>query len=196
MTITAAHRTAVVARLVTDVLQPRNALIAGMLGIGLAAGGDVAGMLWGLLGAVCAGIVPAAYIEWHRKRGTWDDRHVLDRTQRAPIFCVILGSVGLGSLAMALGHAPTEILAAMTGLWVMTVVLLTVNTAWKISVDAAVASAVVAHLAVVHSAWWLTASPLVAAVCWSRVALGHHSTAQTIAGASAGAASTSVYLLG
>ncbi|MYV59611.1 hypothetical protein GTW37_08680, partial [Streptomyces sp. SID4931] len=46
-----------VARTVTDVLQPRNVLLAGMLGIGLAAaGGDWTGLLWGFLGALCAGL--------------------------------------------------------------------------------------------------------------------------------------------
>src|SRR5262249_47794023 len=106
-------RTTATARTVTDVLQPRNVLLAGMLGIGLAAAGEWTGLLWGLLGALCAGLIPAGYIEWERKRGTWGDRHVVDRTKRAPIFFVILGSIGAGSVVMLLGHAPAGILAAM-----------------------------------------------------------------------------------
>ncbi|MFE2324106.1 hypothetical protein ACFXD5_09355 [Streptomyces sp. NPDC059385] len=183
-----------VARMVTDVLQPRNALLVGMLGIGLAAAGDWTGLPWGLLGALCAGLIPAGYIEWERKRGTWGDRHVVDRTQRAPIFFVILGSLGTGSVVMVLGGAPTPILVAMLGLWVMTIGLLTVNTVWKISVDSAVASAVVALLAAVHSPWWLLAYALTAAVCWSRVALTYHTPAQTIAGAALGACTTAGFL--
>lgn len=183
------------ARRITDVLQPRNVLLAGMLGIGFAAAGDWTGIPWGLLGAVCAGIIPAAFIEWHRKRGTWGDRHVVDRTQRAPIFFVILGSIGVGSVVMILGHAPVGILVAMLALWAMTIVLLAVNTKWKISVDSAVASAVVAMLAVVHSPWWIAAYALVIAVCWSRVALTYHSIAQTVAGASLGAATAAAFLL-
>ncbi|MFF8599421.1 hypothetical protein ACF065_26565 [Streptomyces sp. NPDC015232] len=185
-----------VARTVTDVLQPRNVLLAGMLGIGLAAaGGHWSGLLWGLLGALCAGLIPAGYIEWERKRGTWGDRHVVDRTQRAPIFFVILGSIGTGSLVMLLGGAPTPILVAMLALWVMTVGLLAVNTVWKISVDSAVASAVVALLAAVHSPWWLCAYALTAAVCWSRVALTYHTIAQTLAGAALGASTATAFLL-
>ncbi|OEJ25900.1 hypothetical protein BGM19_20205 [Streptomyces agglomeratus] len=182
------------ARAVTDVLQPRNVLLAGMPGIGLAAAGDWTGLLWGLLGALCAGLVPAGYIEWERKRGTWGDRHVVDRTKRAPIFFVILGSVGAGSLLMVLGGAPAGILYAMLGLWAMTVLLLAVNTVWKISVDSAVASAVVALLAAVHSLWWLIAYAVAAAVCWSRVALRYHTVAQTVAGAAAGAATSAPFL--
>ncbi|MFI9047469.1 hypothetical protein [Streptomyces sp. NPDC053427] len=189
MTITTA------ARAVTDILQPRNVLLAGMLGIGVAAAGDWTGIPWGLLGALCAGIIPAAYIEWERKRGTWGDRHVVDRTKRAPIFVVILASIGLGSLAMVLGHAPTGILIAMLALWAMTIGLLTINLVWKISVDSAVASAVVAMLAVVHSPWWLLAFILTAAVCWSRVALTYHTVAQTVAGATLGAATAAAFLL-
>ncbi|MFJ1704486.1 hypothetical protein [Kitasatospora sp. NPDC088346] len=183
------------ARLVTDVLQPRNTLLAGMPGIGLAAAGDWTGLPWGLLGAVCAGIVPASYIEWERRRGTWGDRHVVDRRQRAPIFLVILGSIGAGAAVMLLGHAPTGILVAMLALWAMTVVLLAVNTVWKISVDSAVASAVVAMLAAVHSPWWLAGHLVVVAVCWSRVALAYHSVAQTVAGAGLGAATAAVFAL-
>ena len=183
------------ARTVTDVLQPRNILLAGMLGIGLAAAGDWTGVPWGLLGALCAGIIPASYIEWERRRGTWGDRHVVDRRQRAPIFFVILGSIGLGSGVMVLGHAPTGILLAMVSLWGMTIVLLAVNAGWKISVDSAVASAVVAMLAAVHSPWWLAAYALVAAVCWSRVALTYHSVAQTVAGAALGAATAGLFAL-
>lgn len=188
--------TAPVARAVTDALQPRNMLLAGMLGVGLAAAGDWTGLLWGFLGALCAGLIPAGYIEWERKRGTWGDRHVVDRTKRAPIFFVILGSIGVGSVVMVVGNAPTGILVAMLALWAMTIVLLTVNTVWKISVDSAVASAVVALLAVVHSPWWLLAGTLTVAVCWSRVALRYHSVAQTVAGAALGAATTVAYAFG
>ncbi|MCT2541784.1 MULTISPECIES: hypothetical protein [Streptomyces] len=183
------------ARTVTDVFQPRNVLLIGMLGIGLAAAGHWTGLLWGFLGALCAGLVPAGYIEWERGRGTWGDRHVVDRTKRAPIFFVILGSIGTGSVVMVLGDAPTGILVAMLALWAMTVVLLAVNTVWKISVDAAVASAVVALLAAVHSPWWLLGYAMTLAVCWSRVALGYHSVAQTVAGASLGAVTAGAFLL-
>ncbi|MEU2026557.1 hypothetical protein ABZ565_31035 [Streptomyces sp. NPDC016469] len=182
------------ARRVTDVLQPRNLLLVGMLAIGLAAAGDWTGVPWGLLGALCAGIVPAGYIEWERGRGTWGDRHVVDRTKRAPIFFVILGSIGTGSAVMVLGGAPTGILAAMLALWAMTVVLLAVNTVWKISVDASVASAVVALLAAAHSPWWLFGYAMAAAVSWSRVALGYHTVGQVTAGTALGAATAAAFL--
>ncbi|MFD5749768.1 hypothetical protein [Streptomyces sp. NPDC127033] len=179
---------------VTNILQPRNIILAAMPGIGLATAGDWTGIPWGLLAALCAGLIPAGYIEWRRKRGAWGDRHVVDRTQRAPIFFVILGSIGTGALAMMLGNAPTGILATMLALWLMTVGILAVNTVWKISVDAAVASGLVALLAAAHSPWWLLAYTLVAAVCWSRVALTYHTVAQTLAGTALGASTAAAFL--
>lgn len=193
-TDTSSDLTTTVARTVTDVLQPRNVLLFGMLAVGLASAGDWTGLPWGFLGALCAGLIPAGYIEWERGRGTWGDRHVVDRTQRAPIFLVILGSLGTGALIMVLGHAPLGILIAMISLWVMTTVLLAVNTVWKISVDSAVASSVVALLSVAHSPWWLCAAVPAVAVCWSRVALRYHSVAQTVAGAAVGAATAAGFL--
>ncbi|MDX3058098.1 hypothetical protein PV394_23660 [Streptomyces sp. NE06-03E] len=193
-TDTTTDLTTTVARTVTDVLQPRNVLLFGMLAVGLASAGDWTGLPWGFLGALCAGLIPAGYIEWERGRGTWRDRHVVDRTQRAPIFLVILGSLGAGALIMVLGHAPLGILIAMISLWVMTTVLLAVNTVWKISVDSAVASSVVALLSVAHSPWWLCAAVPAVAVCWSRVALRYHSVAQTVAGAAVGAATAAGFL--
>ena len=83
----------------------------------------------------------------------------------------------------------------MVSLWAMTLALLAINTVWKISVDAAVASGVVGMLAVVHSPWWNLAYPLVAAVCWSRVTLRYHTVAQTLAGASLGAATAGAFAL-
>ncbi|MDN3297747.1 hypothetical protein QWM81_27660 [Streptomyces ficellus] len=63
------------------------------------------------------------------------------------------------------------------------------------SVDSAVASAVVALLSVVHSPWWLAAYAMTVAVCWSRVALRYHTVAQTVAGASLGAATAAGFWL-
>ncbi|MFF0106009.1 hypothetical protein [Streptomyces hirsutus] len=176
------------ARIVTDVLQPRNVLLVGLTGFGALTHTGPAGAMWGLFASLCAGVVPAEYIEWERRRGTWGDRHVVDRHQRPRIFAVILASIGIGIAVMEGGGGPTDVEHSMIALWGMTVVLLTVNAVWKISVDAAVVSSVVALLASFHSPWWLLGYVLVVAVCWTRVALAYHSVAQTVAGASLGAA--------
>lgn len=178
------------ARPVTDLLQPKHVLVAGLTGVGLAATGTLAGAGWGLFASVFAGVVPAAYINYERKKGTWGDRHVVDRAARRPIFLVILGSIGLAAAVMLVAGAPHDVLRSMLALWAMTVGLLTVNDAgkWKISVDAAVASAVVTMLTVVGSPWWALAYAAVAVVCWTRVALTYHTLAQTLAGTALGLA--------
>jgi membrane-associated phospholipid phosphatase len=185
-----------VAKAVTDILQPRNMLLAGLTGFGVITQASLTGAAWGLFASLCAGVVPAEYIEWERRRGTWGDRHVVDRRQRPRIFAVILASIGIGITVMEMAGGPGDVERAMIALWGMTVVLLTVNTFWKISVDAAVASSVMALLAVFHSPWWLLGYVLVTAVCWTRVALTYHSVAQTVAGASLGAAAAGAWLLG
>jgi membrane-associated phospholipid phosphatase len=50
-------------------------------------------------------------------------------------------------------------------------------------------------LAATHTVWWLAAYALVAGVCWSRVVLGHHSTARTVGGVSLGASGAAPVLL-
>lgn len=184
-----------VARLISSVLQPRNVLVAGLTAVGAATTGSVAGAAWGLFASLCAGVVPAGYIEWERRRGTWGDRHVTDRRQRPRIFAVILASIGLGTAVMELAHAPRVVESSMVGLWGMTVALLAVNAVWKISVDAAVAAAVVGLLAVFASPWWSLGCALVVAVCWSRVRLDYHSVAQTVADTCLGALTAGVLVL-
>ncbi|MFF8992525.1 hypothetical protein ACF09H_21820 [Streptomyces sp. NPDC014983] len=187
----------VTARRITDILQPMHCLLAGLTGIGLASTGTVGGALWGLFAALFAGVIPASYINWERKRGTWGDRHVVDRSQRRPIFLVILGSIGFASAVMLVADGPRDVLIAMLALWAMTVGLLTVNDGgkWKISVDAAVASSVVTMLAVVHSPWWVAGYTVVALVCWTRVALAYHTVSQTVAGAALGIATAAAWLI-
>ncbi|WP_433892631.1 hypothetical protein [Streptomyces sp. CA-111067] len=185
------------ARAITNLLKPVHVLLAGLTGIGLAAGGSWAGALWGLFAALCAGLLPAGYIDWEKRRGRWGDRHVVDRASRRPIFLVILGSIGFAAAVMVLAGAPGDVLRAMVALWVMTVGLLVVNDAgkWKISVDCAVASSVVTMLTVVAGPWWSAAYCLTLLVCWTRVHLGYHTTAQTAAGTALGMATTLLWLV-
>jgi membrane-associated phospholipid phosphatase len=185
------------ARQVTDVLQPKHVLVAGLTGIGLAATGTLVGAAWGLFASVFAGVVPAGYIEFERRRGTWGDRHVVDRNKRRPIFLVILASIAFATAVMLTAGAPNAVLRSMIALWAMTVGLLTVNDAgqWKISVDAAVASAVVTMLTVVGPPWWALAYAGVALVCWTRVVLRFHTVTQTLAGTAMGLATALLWVV-
>ena len=64
--------------------------------------------------------------------------------------------------------------------WVVTLV-------WKLSIHAAVVAGAVTILVQVFGLPLLVLAPLVALVCWSRVALRDHTPAQTVAGAALGA---------
>jgi membrane-associated phospholipid phosphatase len=70
-------------------------------------------------------------------------------------------------------------------MWLQWVIIFGITLSWKISVHCATAAGVAMWL------WWLTGTPLpllvgVPLIAWSRVHLGRHTLAQTIAGSMLG----------
>ncbi|GAA1266256.1 hypothetical protein GCM10009665_64120 [Kitasatospora nipponensis] len=175
------------ARTVTDTLQPRNLLLAGLPMLGWSAAG-APGAAWGLFTAVFTGLLPAWFIAHGVRRGSWTDRHIADRHQRTAVFLVILAGSAVALATLRLGHAPRELLAAAGCLLAVTVTLLAVTPLWKISVHAMVAGALAAMLLHTLGPTGWPAPVLAAAVTWSRVTLGDHTRAQALAGAATGAA--------
>ncbi len=98
----------------------------------------------------------------------------------------------MGTLALALLGAPRDLLALIACMVAALVVAtpITLLARWKISIHALVAAGVAVTFSVVFGALLLPAWLLAAAVCWSRVRLGDHTTAQVIAGAVVGACAT------
>lgn len=173
------------ARRCTDLLEPTNWLIVTVLAVGWHADGR-AGLGWGLLAAVFAGVVPAAFLSYGVRRGLWDDRTVGARRPRLVVLGFITASVAAGLVVLLVAGAPrllTGYLAFMLG---SVAVLAAITFVWKISIHCAVASGSVAILAVTFGPPVLSAYALVAVLAWSRVALGDHSVGQVIAGAALG----------
>ncbi len=174
------------ARWCTGVLEPTNWLIVTVVAVGWHAGGRV-GLLWGLLAAVFAGVIPAAFLSYGVRRGLWGDRTVGARRPRLIVLGFITGSVAAGLAVLLAAGAPrllTGYLAFMLG---SVAVLAAITVVWKISIHCAVASGSVAILAVAFGPLVLPAYALVAVLAWSRVALGDHSVVQVIAGSVLGA---------
>ncbi|MBY8852532.1 hypothetical protein K7G98_31595, partial [Saccharothrix sp. MB29] len=104
-------------------------------------------------------------------------------------------SLTLGIAALVLGGAPRTVLGLSLSMFLSLLLCLLVTFAlpvggtrgWKISFHAAVASGAVVVLAITYGPWVLLASPAVALVAWSRVALGHHTVPQVVVGAVMGA---------
>lgn len=174
------------ARRSTDLLEPTNWLIVTVLAVGWHADGR-AGLAWGLLAAVFAGVIPALFLSYGVRRGLWGDRTVGARRPRLIVLGFITASVAAGLVVLLVAGAPrllTGYLAFMLG---SVAVLAAITFVWKISIHCAVASGAVAILAFTYGPLVLVGYALVALLCWSRVALGDHTVPQVIAGSVLGA---------
>jgi membrane-associated phospholipid phosphatase len=174
------------ARRCTDLLEPTNWLIVTVLAVGWHADGR-AGLGWGLLAALFAGVMPAVLLSYGVRRGLWSDRTVGARRPRLIVLGFITGSVAAGLVVLAVAGAPrllTGYLAFMLG---SVAVLAAITSREKISIHCAVASGSVATLALSFGPLLLVGYVLVALLCWSRVALGDHTVLQVIAGSVLGA---------
>jgi membrane-associated phospholipid phosphatase len=174
------------ARRCTDLLEPTNWLIVTVLAIGWHADGR-AGLGWGLLAALFAGVIPAVFLSYGVRRGLWSDRTVGARRPRLIVLGFIMGSVAAGLVVLVVAGAPrllTGYLAFMLG---SVAVLAAITSREKISIHCAVASGSVAILALSFGPLLLVGYVLVALLCWSRVALGDHTVLQVIAGSVLGA---------
>jgi len=175
------------ARRCTDLLEPTNWLIVTVLAVGWHADGR-AGLGWGLLAAVFAGVLPALFLSYGVRRGLWSDRTVGARRPRLAVLGFIMVSVAAGLVVLLAGGAPrllTGYLAFMLG---SIAALAAITFVWKISIHCAVASGSVAILALSFGPLMLLGYVLVALLCWSRVTLGDHTVGQVIAGSVLGAA--------
>ncbi|MDR8413314.1 hypothetical protein MTP10_31855 [Nonomuraea sp. 3-1Str] len=179
------------ARRVTDLLAPQVLVIAMPPVVGLIAQGWT-GALWGLLASVLCGGVPALVIALGVRSGRLDSHHIVDRARRTgPLLSAVAAVLVALVLLIALG-APTLLVATVAGMLVALTVTVPVTLRWKISFHAAVSAGTVVVLAHVLPAvpTALAGAAVVALVCWARVRLAHHTTAQVVVGALVGVAAT------
>lgn len=179
------------ARFVTDAFEPKNWILLVTILIGWNAD-RIAGVGWGLLGALFSAVLPILFIKYGMKKGRWADRHVGVRQHRLVVMTFIIASVGAG-IALLIGlSAPRSVTALIVAMLVTLAGLMAITVKWKISVHSAVSSGAVAMLALAYGPWMLAGYFLVALVGWSRIALRDHTPAQVVAGAALGAAIASV----
>ncbi|MEU7449180.1 hypothetical protein [Streptomyces diastaticus] len=182
------------ARLITEVLAPANLVITILVVIGWHSTTSLSGAGWGLLAGLFCGGLPIAFIIAGARRGHWTDKHVKVRSQRWIPLGATLASVLLGTALLALLDAPQDVIALVFAMIAGLLLTMLVTVWWKVSVHTAVASGVVAILAVAFGPWALLGYAVVAAIAWSRASLRDHTPAQTIAGAVLGAvAAVSVF---
>jgi membrane-associated phospholipid phosphatase len=183
------------ARWCTYLLEPKNWIIVTVIAVGWHAGG-MAGLGWGLLAALFAGVIPTLFITRGIARGRWDDRNVGAKRPRLIVLVFLISSIAAGLILLATLGAPRELTLYFGAMLASVALLAAVTTVWKISIHCAVASGSVTILALLFGPWVTPAYALVALTAWSRVALKDHTTAQVIAGAVLGAlAASATYAL-
>ncbi|MFD9699108.1 hypothetical protein [Lentzea sp. NPDC059081] len=145
-------------------------------------------VLWGLVVALTASVIPMAVIVRGARKGRWDGHHVTNREGRLVPLVTAGASLAAGTVIMVLGHAPGNVLALAGSMFASLVVsmAITFGLKWKISLHAGVAWAAVVTLAVVYGPWWLLLALPAALVTWSRVELGDHTTGQVLGGTAMG----------
>lgn len=180
------------ARLITDTLAPANLVIAILLVVGWHSTRDLTGLAWGMLAALFCGGIPFAFIVLGVRRGSWTDKHVRVREQRAVPLLVTMASVLTGITLLVVFEAPREVFALVVAMLAGLAMTILVTTWWKVSIHTAVASGVAVVLILAHGAWMAWLLPGVAVIGWSRVALRDHTPAQTVAGALLGGLAAAV----
>jgi membrane-associated phospholipid phosphatase len=142
--------------------------------------------------AFLAILLPVFYLVWLVRGGKVTDLDVQLREQRIRPMVVTVSCAGLAWGVLLLGGAPLQMVVLAGALCVQMAIVFAITLYWKISVHCAAA----AGAATVT--WFLlgTLFPLligVPLVAWSRVRLGRHTLAQTIAGTFLG---LSIFLIG
>jgi membrane-associated phospholipid phosphatase len=174
------------AQWVSYLLEPKNWIIATTLAVGWHADG-AAGLGWGAVAALFAGVLPTVFINRGVRSGRWADRYVGARRPRLIVLSFILASVAIGLALLAGLGAPGELTGYFGCMLVSVAVLAAITTVWKISIHCAVAAGSVTILALLFGPWVAPAYLLVALTGWSRVVLHDHTTAQVFAGSVLGA---------
>jgi membrane-associated phospholipid phosphatase len=171
---------------VTYLLEPKNWIIATVVAVGWRADGAV-GLVWGLVAALFAAVLPTLFITRGVASGRWNDRNVGARRPRLIVLGFMLASVTAGLVVLAVLGAPPELTWYFGCMLVSVAVLAVITTVWKISIHCAVASGSATILTLMFGPRLIVAYLLAALTAWSRMALKDHTSAQVIAGCVLGA---------
>lgn len=145
------------------------------------------GTAWfGALAVLFVCVLPFAAVLLLVRLGKITDRHVSDRRQRAPVTAMALLSLlaGLGLLTVV--NAPVSVIVTVLAIVGSVVVLGVISVFWKISGHAGAVALSTAIAVLMLGAPWIPLMLLIPAVCWSRVVLRTHTTAQVVMGAVVG----------
>jgi membrane-associated phospholipid phosphatase len=149
-----------------------------------------------LLTATFCGLIPYGIVIAGVRSRRWTDRHVRMRQQRLVPFLAAIGSF-LAGLALLVGlGAPRQLVALVVAMLTCLAATMLLTLWWKVSLHTAAASGTAAILILSFGPLFILALPPIVLVAWSRIRLGDHSPAQTMAGAALGGlVATAVFIL-
>jgi uncharacterized membrane protein (DUF4010 family) len=176
------------ARVTTEVFAPQVLMIAMPPLVGAVSLGW-RGAAWGLVASALCGGVPAGVIAVGVRAGRLDSRHIVERTKRTGPLLAAVAAVIVTLVLLAVLGAPRLLVSTVAAMLAGLAVTVPITLRWKISFHAAVSAGTVvvfAHVLPPLPAY-AAGAVLVGLVCWARVRVSHHTLAQVLAGAAAGA---------
>ena len=126
---------------------------------------------------------PMLYILAGVHTGKFTDLEVSLRSQRSGPYAFSILSTVIGLVILSFLHEPKDLQTVMLAVIASSVLMMTITLWWKISLHASTMAGTVTMLTALYGKVMLPAYLLVILVCWSRVVLHRHTTAQVIAGA-------------
>jgi len=181
---TAAQRSRVGARMLSEVLTPGAVNILVAVAIGL----HSRSLTWGLIVALAAGGLPLIGILLSVRAGKLGDHHVTNRAERPLVIALILAALMICLIVQLLLVAPRPIIG-LTATMIATLIVLGAVTGFakaKISVHTAVAAGATVMLSIAISPVWVLAAIVVALLMWARVRIDEHTPVEVVAGAGVG----------
>lgn len=139
-------------------------------------------------------IGPTIYILIGVLSGKLTDTDVSVRSQRFGPFLFSLCSALVGLVVLTVTHAPRDLQTVLLITVVSGVAMILITLFWKISMHASSLASAITMLTALYGSSVAVTFVVLIAVCWSRVVLRRHTTAQVIAGSLVSIALTSMIL--
>ncbi|MEO7022564.1 MAG: hypothetical protein ABI234_20610, partial [Ktedonobacteraceae bacterium] len=129
---------------------------------------------------LCVG--PFGYVLVNVRLGKLSDVDVSKRSERVGPFIFGLLSICLGWFALVLMHGPSPLISVLMVTAISGLIMMIITLWWKISLHASSLAGAATMLTAFYGTTMLPLFGLLILVCWSRVVLRRHTTAQVIAG--------------
>lgn len=181
------------ARILSNLLSPPLIALASLVIAAQADEGESA-LLWIISCIALLLIPPTLYILWLVHRGIISGFHLNTREERTRPLLVILAYTTLISFVMFIGGAPRLMLIATAAALLQLILVLIITLRWKISGHCSAAAGLSVLALALYGEILLPLALIVPVTAWSRIHLGRHTLAQTLAGILLGASTVILVL--